>query len=370
MNVCQNINLSRNYGVAKKHLEIDDRFVAAILSNQSSRVDQLVRFYTNRGASRSAITEAIRDASAGLLKVQSYTKNEFDMATIMFRTGGRKLLYAANHGLGLPSVNTIRAKAQITHLLPSLGLPTLHELLHNITEVFGKSHIPMPLCGHSILIDEIAAEERPVFIKWLNSIGGLCREHTKGLDLRITSVPGLRSIAEALFAPTPTIHYAKEATVAGIAAFRAEHYEVMPVFAAGTCKKEKAPECVELIQALLDAWRESPDGEKRHGPIWSVASDGDGVRRAAFHTLFMKKVLEPGDPLFALLSALIGLNLQTGEYYITGEFDLKHLCKRKPLLLYRSVVRLLIGSLLRAIYSASNNLRNACERRCHQPKYS
>jgi hypothetical protein len=45
----------------------------------------------------------------------------------------------------------------------------------------------------------------------------------------------------------PTIHYAKEATVAGIAAFRAEHYEVMPVFAAGTCKKEKAPECVELI---------------------------------------------------------------------------------------------------------------------------
>jgi hypothetical protein len=173
----------------------------------------------------------------------------------------------------------------------------------------------MPLCGHSILIDEIAAEEQPVFIKWLNSIGGLCREHTKGLDLRITSVPGLRSIAEALFAPTPTIHYAKEATVAEIAAFRAEHYEVMPVFAAGTCKKEKAPECVELIQALLDAWRESPDGEKRHGPIWSVASDGDGVRRAAFHTLFMKKILEPGDPLFALLSALIGLNLQMGEYY-------------------------------------------------------
>jgi hypothetical protein len=99
------------------------------------------------------------------------------------------------------------------------GPPTLLELLHNITEVFGKSHVSMPLCGHSILIDEIAAEERPVFIKWLNSIGGLCREHTKGLDLRITNVPGLQSIAEALFAPTPTIHYKKEATVAGIAAF-------------------------------------------------------------------------------------------------------------------------------------------------------
>ena len=101
-----------------------------------------------------------------------------------------------------------------------------------------------------------------------------------------------------------------------------------PIFAAGTCKKEKAPESVELIQTLLDAWKDSPDGEKRHGPIWSVASDGDGVRRAAFHTLFMKDSLKPEDPLFAILSSLVGLNLQTGKYFTTAEFDPKHLCKR------------------------------------------
>ena len=257
----------------------------------------------------------------------------------MFRTGGRKLVYAANHGLGLPSINTIRSKAQITHLLPSLGLPTPFELFHNITEVFGKSHIPLPLCGHSLLIDEIAAEERPVFIKWLNCVGGLCREHTKGMDLRMTSVPGLRTLAEALFGSTPTVHFAKEATVAGIAAFRTDHYEVKPIFAAGTCKKEKAPACVELIQALLDAWKDSPDGEKRHGPIWSVASDGDGVRRAAFHTLFMKDPLKPEDPLFVILSPLVGLNLQTGKDFITAEFDPKHLCKRScQFVLYISLV--------------------------------
>jgi hypothetical protein len=224
-------------------------------------------------------------------------------------------------------MNMIRLKAQITHLLPSLGLPTYRELSHNISEIFGKSRIPLPLCGHSILIDEIATEERPVFIKWLNSVGGFCCEHTKGLNLHITNVSGLRTLADALFGPKPTIHFAKEATVAGIAAFRSEHYEVMPIFAAGTCKKEKAPECVELIQALLDAWKESPDGEKRHGPIWSVASDGDGVCRAAFHMLFMAQALRPGDPLYSILSPLIGLNLQTGKYFITAEFDPKHLCK-------------------------------------------
>jgi hypothetical protein len=321
------MNLSRNIVVAKRHLDIDDRFVAAILSNKSSRVDQLIHVYTRQGASRVAITKAIQQASAGLLKVRSYTQQEIDMVTVMFQTGGWKLVYAANHGLGLPSINTIRSKAQITHLLPSLGLPTPHELWHNITEVCGKSCVPLPLCGHSLLIDEIAAEERPVFIKWLNSVGGLCQEHTKGIDLRMMNVPALQNLAEALFGPTPTIHFTKEATVAGIAAFQPENYEVMPVFAAGTCKKEKAPACVELIQALLDAWKESPDGEKRHDSIWSVASDSNGVRRAAFHTLFMKDALKPEDPLFDVLSPLIGLNLQTGEHCITAEFDPKHLCK-------------------------------------------
>jgi hypothetical protein len=268
--------LSRIFAVAKKHLEIDDHF-----------------------------------ASAGLLKVQSYTQNELDMATVMFQKGGRKLMYAANHGQGLPSMNTIRSKAQITHLLPSLGLPTICELSHKISEIFGKSRISLPLCGHSLLIDEIATEERPVFVKWLNSVGGFCREHTKGLDLRITSISGLRILANTVFGPKPTIHFAKQATVAGIAAFRSDHYKVMPIFAAGTCKKEKASDCVELIQSSLDAWRESPDGEKRHGPIWSVASDGNGVRRAAFHTLFMSETLKPGDPLYTILSPLAGLNLQT-----------------------------------------------------------
>src|SRR5882762_6796687 len=51
----QNLNLSRNFTVTKKHLDINDHFVAAIFSNQSSRVDQLICIYTGQGASCSAI---------------------------------------------------------------------------------------------------------------------------------------------------------------------------------------------------------------------------------------------------------------------------------------------------------------------------
>ena len=69
----------------------------------------------------------------------------------------------------------------------------------------------------------------------------------------MTNVPGLHTLAEALFGPAPTTHFAKEATVAGIAAFQDDHYEVKPIFAAGMCKKEKVPACIKLIQALLNA---------------------------------------------------------------------------------------------------------------------
>ena len=98
------------------------------------------------------------------------------------------------------------------------------------------------------------------------------------MDLCITNVPGLHALSEALFGLTPTIHLVKEATVAGIAAFRGTNYEVMPIMVSGTCQKEGVNECVKLIETILDAWQLSPDGEVKHGPIWSFASDGDGVR--------------------------------------------------------------------------------------------
>jgi hypothetical protein len=136
-------------------------------------------------------------------------------------------------------------------------------------------------------------------------------------------------LSEAIFGPTPTVHFAKEATVAGIAAFKDNSYQVMPILASGTCKTEQVGQCIQLIKTILDAWRLSPDSEVRHGPIWSFASDGDGVQRAAFHNVFMMDTLGPHDSLYGLLGSLRGFNKQTGKHYITAEFDPKHLFKRK-----------------------------------------
>lgn len=324
-------NLKKISVRAKTRLQIDDRFVDAILSNSSKRVDHLVRVYTKRGAGRAAITNAIQRASAGVLNIKSYTDDDFDMATVLLRTGGRKLLYTTNNGLELPSYTALQSRAEVTHLLPSLGAVSNPELQHNISEVFGKSRIALPSCGHSVVIDEIALEERIVFVRWLRALGGFCWEHSKDVNKAISTIAHMKDLALRLILPAKdpkAIHHAKEATVIGVAAFRSEHYQAMPIAAAGTCKQSTAADCVVTIKTIPDAWKTSPDGEKRHGPIWSFASDGDGVRRAAFHTAFTSCAVTEENPLFKLLGSLAGFNLKTGTGDVTAEFDPKHIFKR------------------------------------------
>jgi len=290
-------------------------------------MDQLVHTYHSKGVSRKVIAQKIVEAGAGLLRVCSYSDKEMDMATAIFRTGGRRLVYATHKGLNLPSINTIRSRTDITHLQPSVGTITHAEIHHNISEVFGKDHPAIPRCGHSIMTDEINLDERAVYLKFCQSVGGLCREHSKDHNLQINDYEAMEQLAETVHGPKPTVHYAKEATVIGIAPFRQDDYDVRPIVISGTCKTETALGSANMHQMVLDAWRTNPNGEARHGPIWSVASDGDGTRHRAFYLLFMKKPLDESDPLYDILSKLIGLNLAVGEFNVNGEFDIKHIIK-------------------------------------------
>src|SRR6202011_1401452 len=170
-------------------------------------------------------------------------------------TGGRRLVFAAHNGLNMPSINTIRSRADITHLRPSVGAVTAADIHHNISEVFGKDCPIVPRCGHSLMTDEINLDERAVYFKFCKSVGGLCREHSKDHNLRITDYDAMEQLAETVHGQNPTVHYAKEATVMGIAPFRRHDYDIRPVVISGTCKKDTAPGSAAMHQLVLDAWR-------------------------------------------------------------------------------------------------------------------
>ncbi|EIW60546.1 uncharacterized protein TRAVEDRAFT_45796 [Trametes versicolor FP-101664 SS1] len=225
-------------------------------------------------------------------------------------------------------------------LLPSISKPSDEEMKANISSFFGPAtHTAAPdgsVSGHCLMMDGIAVEQRASYSRVTNEVVGLCREHSGALDLHVISLDAIKHVAAALNDEVPTCHLGKECTVAALAPYRAKNYHAVPILVSPSCKAEKAEEMAEWIRRFLKWWKESPDGEARHGPIWCVATDGDGTFRRAKFALLMLATLSPESPLYLDLVRLEGLNLWTGEDEVTASADFKHVFKRFATLLRSS----------------------------------
>jgi len=309
----------------------------ALASGNYARIDMIARTGLANGNSVSTVTNTITRAVEGLYRARGFNAYDQDLALLVYCLGGLSLLYAVSKALGLPSISSVKRNAPVTKIMPSVGHVTSSVILRNMHAVLGEDD-PGPKCGWSLMIDEISVDERACWMKCLNSVGGLCREHSQHIDLTINNIDSLLEIAEAVTGDWASVHFGKEATVAGFAPFRDSNYGVRPVLCSLTCKAETADESADLIALIIKLWDESPDGRVKHGPLWSIASDGDATRRKALYDLLMQEVLDPLSELYAKLHILIGLNLFTGKGGIHMDYDLKHLLKRKSVVLARAFV--------------------------------
>ena len=78
---------------------------------------------------------------------------------------------------------------------------------------------------------------------------------------------------------------------------------------------------------LIRVWGENDDGEKRCGPLWSIATDGESTMRSCRFQVCMSQELAPSNPLYPVLHSLPGLNLFTGPNDVTMTCDPKHIFK-------------------------------------------
>ena len=107
-----------------------------------------------------------------------------------------------------------------------------------------------------------------------------------------------------------------------------DHYSPVPIVASPSDKTEKGADLAQWIQIVLDAWKGHEFGEKTHGPIWALASDGDPSYCVAKHRLCMAEKLDGNSPLGQILSPLLGLNCYTSCDKVTSTCDPKHILKR------------------------------------------
>ena len=253
---------------------------------------------------------------------------DIDLACLTQSIGGPRLLLAMNRTFNLPSYRSLMRRQTVPVLVPSLSSPSFVEVSTNIEHFFCEQQQPnMSTCGHSLLVDGVALEEKCRYLRSIDSIASVCREHGFALDLRVRSQDSLADTEEALCGEKPRAHFASEATVAAIAPFRNTSYSAIPVALSGSCKAETGEGMALWLRELIRVWRESKDGERRHGPLWSVATDGESTMRSCRFRVCMSQELTPSNPLHPLLGSLPGLNLFTGPNDVTMTCDPKHIFK-------------------------------------------
>ncbi|KAG1725128.1 hypothetical protein EDB19DRAFT_1897825 [Suillus lakei] len=296
----------------------------AISEQDIPRLRQIINVALRNGAGVQEIVNKLKDALEGVYRPRGYGASDLDIATLVFRLGGRQLLFALNQSLGLPSIRTLHTRSTFTVITPTIGPIQNEQLDENIRSVVLSSRTCITaLRGVSLMVDEIALEEMAVHFSKYNKIAGLCWKHSHLVDPVLHTYESAITIAQKIH--DGEVHLGKELTVIGAACFGED--ELYPILAAPTCKTENAGDMEIMLTRTIERWNIT-GAAASVGPVWSFVTDGDATRRAAGHKLFLKKPLSPESQLYSILNNMPGLNTMTGDAEVTLDFDFKHIFKR------------------------------------------
>ncbi|KAJ6497248.1 hypothetical protein DFH09DRAFT_893381, partial [Mycena vulgaris] len=320
------LNSARNFATAIRKLADYKRFMDAVAEMNIPRLQQLVSVGLRRGSSPTAIVRMMQSALEGVYRPRLVLDSRtLDIALMVYRLGGRKLLYAVNHGLGLPSLRTLRNHMPFTKIMPTVGTISVEDIIHNIREVVLKPRdaaaIRQPLRGISLLIDEVALEERTCHFRHNNSVGGLCWRHSPKVDLQLKTYDDALKIAEKI--KLEEVHLGKEMTVVSVSCFGESG--TYPILALPTCKHVGPEESSIIYETVTSTWLEH--AATHVGMPWSWSTDGESSRRKAGYEQFTRERLPRTSPIFGTIAGMAGLNIFTGIHSITLDFDYKHIFK-------------------------------------------
>lgn len=208
----------------------------------------------------------------------------------------------------------------------------MSEIMENIKTMFEDPPPANRRVGMTIGMDEIGIDGRLNYLAETDDLVGLCEHAAQlGSTKMGKNIEVIRNIALAV--REGNVHIGDEIFVAAFSRNDDTEYSARPVLILPTCKQSDCHDQALIIEMLRQAWKMSPYGESLHGPVWSIASDGDPKRRPALYLHCMVRLLQPTDALFSHLGWLPGLNLWTGSNGETQDLDYKHNFKRELLLI-------------------------------------
>ncbi|KAK7026492.1 hypothetical protein VNI00_015572 [Paramarasmius palmivorus] len=315
--------------------KIDDysRILILLAKNDVTALRRLLAVALKRGASVHSILSRIEDSLDGLYSPKGgFEKRDLDKAFLAKALGGSRLLYALTKSEGFAANETIRRNYRVPKLRPSLSVPTASDIKTNIARFFDPEIKPprkparpgQAIPGNTLMFDGVALESKCRYCIERDAVMGLCREHSKNVDLKVSDLEAVENIRAALFdekthtEESQKVCFGSDGTVVAIAPYsRTDFYSPCPIALSPSCKKEKGGDLAAWLDVTLRSWRESPYGECLNGPIWSIGSDE----------------IDPQSKLGKIIHPLKGMNRMTSIHGVIGTSDPKHIMKRFATLL-------------------------------------
>ncbi|KAJ7741552.1 hypothetical protein DFH07DRAFT_778032 [Mycena maculata] len=292
------------------------------------------------GWSPKKIHEQCKLAVDGEYTTKNYSQYEINLTCALYELGGGAAVHAMHKSIfALPCRNTIQPYRRQHKLTPSVSGLKFADITSNIAALFGpharretdKSNgveQPPTICGHTLSFDELATERKIDYIPETDEMGGFCLEHVSVLET-VKVGNDTRTVEAAITAVREgKVHISHETSVGAISRLYQTGYGARPVFLGPSCKKGGWKQCVEVMEMVLEAWKRSPHGEQKHGPIFEVSSDGDHKCRVAMFVMCMNSEIGPDNPLYPFICNLPGLNCRVGNNNLTSDPDWKHMDKR------------------------------------------
>ncbi|KAJ6580330.1 hypothetical protein B0H10DRAFT_1962565, partial [Mycena sp. CBHHK59/15] len=294
------------------------------IGQHSHEIPALHRLLVNAVANKwsaNVILENCQLAMEGKYTARNYPLYEIYLAILIYELGGGE-----------------HYTPSITRYLPFLPVA---EISSNISALFGPhaSHetdmetVTPTIYGHTLSFDEVATERKIDYMAETDDMGGLCLEHLSALDTVKVGTDSQTVEAAVAAVQEGKVHISHETSVGAISRLSENGYGARPVFMGPSCKTGDWKDCLRTMEIVLEAWKCSVYGEQLHGPILSVASDGDAKCCLALFMMCIHTEITEGNPLYPFICDLPGLNRRVGKDNLTTDLDFKHEIKRGRTLL-------------------------------------
>ena len=300
------LNLVRKNQTLTKQVTLNNRFRELITGADIPRLGMLLQICHKSGMGLQSIIGRLGDAIRQKYRSRKYKEKEWEIATLVLRIGGPKLLHVLHKTHGLPAPDSTRRHSNKGHEFIAATDITFEERIK--TNMADNRYETSSI--RTLKMDEIATESRIRWSKNDNKFLGLCYQHSHDLNMTFDTIDDAYAIRDEISAGR--IHRTKEALVVGCGEV-GNGGKVNSILALPSCKADS-----DQFQLMMNAAENliEPD---------ITATDGDATRRKIF--CGKDKLIENKDVKALLVKLpLFDLHIIGGKSALY--FDDKHNSKR------------------------------------------